>query len=58
MTSLSYWFILKVHFKCRLLLRFVWLSDSLSSASSAAGFPSPELWSFASSHGAHGEVQG
>lgn len=35
--------LLMVHFKHRLLLRFVWLSDTLGSASSAAGSPPPEL---------------
>lgn len=50
--------LLRVHFKHRLLLRFVWLSDTLGSASSAAGSPPPGLWSCASSPAAHGEAQG
>lgn len=49
--------LLRVHFKHRLLLSFVWLSDTLGSASSAAGSPS-RLWSCASSHAAHGEALG
>lgn len=46
-----------VHVNHGLLLRFLWLSDTLGAASSAADSPSPKLWSCADSHAAHGEAE-